>query len=52
MLAHAFLTLETLRTKKTSGWTLPATRRELQYMIFTWTGDCAYCGQQIRPKGS
>jgi len=29
MLAHAFLTLETLRNKKTTGWTLPRTRREI-----------------------
>jgi hypothetical protein len=45
MLAHSFLTLETLRSKKNpSGWTLPRTRREIQYMLFTWTGACAYGG--------
>jgi len=44
MLAYSFLTLETLRSKKTSGWTLPKTRREIQYLLFTWTGKCAYCG--------
>src|SRR5450756_35805 len=43
MLAHAFLTLETFRRKKTSGWTLPQTRREIQYLLITWTGVCAYC---------
>jgi SRSO17 transposase len=47
MLAQAFLTLETLRNKKTSGWTLPRTRREIQYMLFTWTGVCAFCGCAI-----
>ena len=31
MMAHAFLTLETSAVKKTSGWTLPRTRREIQY---------------------
>jgi hypothetical protein len=40
MMAHAFLTLETLREKKTSGWTLPRTRRELQYLLCTCTGEC------------
>ena len=48
MLAHAFLTLEKLRGKKTSGWTLPQTRREIQRVLFTWTGYCAYCGSMIR----
>ena len=52
MLAHAFLTLETLRGKKTFGWTLPRTRREIQYILFTWTGVCAYCGQKIRARGA
>jgi SRSO17 transposase len=33
MLAHAFLTLEMLRSKKTSGWTLPQTRREIQLAL-------------------
>ena len=33
MMAHAFLTLETLRHKKTSGWTLPRTRREIQWLL-------------------
>jgi hypothetical protein len=41
IMAHAFLTLETLRRKKTSGWTLPQTRREIQYLLITWTGVCA-----------
>jgi SRSO17 transposase len=50
MMAHAFLTLETLRRKKTSGWTLPRTRREIQYLLITWTGFCVYCGCKI--KGS
>ncbi len=44
MLAHAFLTLERLRSKK-SFWVDPArTRREIQRLLFTWTGECAYCG--------
>jgi len=47
MLAHAFLTLETLRRKKTSGWTLPRTRREIQYLPITWTGFCVSCGSKI-----
>ena len=52
-LAHAFLTLETLRRKKTSGWTLPQTRRELQYLLLSWTGVCAYCRVTIpRFRGS
>ena len=33
--------------KKTSGWTLPQTRREIQRLLFTWTGECAYCGSVI-----
>ena len=53
MMAHAFLTLETLRRKKTSGWTLPQTRREIQYLLITWTGVCAYCKAKIkRARGS
>jgi hypothetical protein len=45
------LTLETLRRKKTSGWTLPRTRREIQYLLITWTGFCVYCGCNIeRPR--
>jgi hypothetical protein len=48
MLAHPFLTLENLRSKKTSGWTLPQTCREIQRLLFTWTGYCAYCGSRIR----
>src|SRR6266700_1117621 len=48
MMAHAFLTLETLRRKKTSGWTLPQTRREIQYLLITWTGVCAYCKAKIK----
>jgi hypothetical protein len=42
MMAHAFLTRETLRRKKTSGWTLPRTRREIQYLLITWNGFCVY----------
>jgi hypothetical protein len=38
--------------KKTSGWTLPPTRREIQYLLFTWTGFCAYCGAEARPARS
>ncbi len=48
MLAHSFLTLETLRNKKTSGWTLPRTRREIQRLLCTWTGSCCYCGSLVR----
>jgi len=48
MVAHAFLTLETLRIKKTSGRALPRTRREIQYILFTWTGVCANCGAKAR----
>jgi SRSO17 transposase len=50
MLAHAFLTLERLRSKKTSGWTRPQTRREIQRLLFTWTGHCAYCGGMFRKR--
>jgi len=51
MMAHAFLTLETLRRKKTSGWTLPQTRREIQYLLITWSGFCVSCGSKIqRPR--
>ena len=47
------VTLETLRRKKTSGWTLPQTRREIQYLLITWTGVCAYCKAKIkRARGS
>ena len=52
MMAYAFLTLETLRSKKTSGWTLPRTRRELQYLLCTWTGVCCYCGQQAGKRSN
>ena len=47
MLGYASLALETLRSKKNSEWTLPRARREIQYLLFTWTGACAYCGQEI-----
>jgi hypothetical protein len=50
MVVHAFLTLETLRGKKTSWWTLPRTQREIQYILFTWSGVCAYHGATA--KGS
>jgi hypothetical protein len=29
---------------RTPGWTLPRMRREIQRLLFTWTGICAYCG--------
>jgi SRSO17 transposase len=48
MLAHGFLTLETLRNKKTSGWTLPRTRREIQRLLCTRTGSCCYCNKPVR----
>jgi SRSO17 transposase len=47
MLAQAFLTLETLRNKKTSAWSLPRTRREIQYLLFTWTGVCMFCDSSV-----
>ena len=47
MLAHAFLRLERMRGGKQSRWTLPHTRRELQWLLCTWTGLCCYCGAQI-----
>ena len=47
-----FVRVEALRSgnevKKTSEWTLPRTRREIQYILFTWTGVCAYCGATAR----
>jgi SRSO17 transposase len=53
MLAHAFLTLETRRRKTTRGGPCPQTRRELQYLLCTWTGICAYCRATIpRSRGS
>jgi len=48
MLAHSFLTVETLRNKKTSGWTLPRTHREIQRLLCTWTGSCCHCGEPTR----
>ena len=51
MLARAFEP-ERSEVKKTSGWTLPRTRREIQYLLFTWTGFCAYCGAKAKgPRG-
>jgi hypothetical protein len=39
--------------KKPFGWTLPQTRREIQYLLITWTGVCAYCKAKIkRARGS
>src|SRR5450759_2550752 len=52
MVAHAFLTLKPYELKNTSGWTLPRTRREIQYILFTWTGVCAYCGAKARNSRS
>ncbi len=43
MLAHAFLRLERGHGEK-AGWTLPQTRREIQRLLCTWTGECCYCG--------
>jgi hypothetical protein len=35
----------------TSGWTLPRTRCEIRYVLFTWAGFCAYCGAKAkRPR--
>jgi SRSO17 transposase len=47
MLGHAFLRLEQARPGKQSGWTLPHMRREVQWLLCTWTGVCCYCGAQI-----
>ena len=53
MMAQAFLTLETLRRKKNFWVDLPQTRREIQYLLITWTGVCAYCKAKIkRARGS
>lgn len=35
--------------KRTPGWTLPQTRREIQYLLITWTGVCGYCKTKIKP---
>jgi len=29
---------------------LPQTRREIQRLLFTWTGECAYCGSIINKR--
>jgi SRSO17 transposase len=47
MLAHAFLRLEQRRRRKSSRWTLPQTRYEVQWLLCTWTGVCCYCGAQV-----
>jgi SRSO17 transposase len=47
MLAHAFLRLEQRRGGKQSRWTLPQARREVQWLLCTWTGVCCYCGAQV-----
>lgn len=44
MLAHAFLRLEQKRGGKKVKWTLPQTRREIQRLLCTWTGECCFCG--------
>jgi hypothetical protein len=46
-LAHFFLTMETLRGKNTSGWTLSRTRRQIQWLPFTSTGARAYRGAAV-----
>jgi SRSO17 transposase len=51
MLAHAFLRLEQARSGKQSYWTLPQTRREVQWLLCTWTGVCCYCGAQVMAGG-
>src|SRR5713101_9405299 len=46
-------TLRNSSAKKNFGWTLPQTRREIQYLLITRTGVCAYCKAKIkRPRGS
>lgn len=44
MLAHAFLRLEQKRRGKKVKWTLPETRRKIQRLLCTWTGECCFCG--------
>ena len=51
MMAFAFLDLERLRAKKTSGLPspLPAIRRDLRRMLALWTGTCRWCGSPSLP---
>jgi len=37
MIAFGFLVVEMLRGKKTSGWTRPRVRKEMQVLLNTWT---------------
>jgi len=48
MLAHAFLRLEqSKRRGRRIPWTLPQARREIQWLLCTWTGACCYCGARV-----
>jgi len=42
-LAYAFLMLERMGNKKTSGLTLPAVRRLIQKWLMLYTGICPTC---------
>ena len=48
MMAQAFLTVETLRNKKTSGRTLPRTRREIQCVPLCGAGNPEGRGRNSR----
>ncbi len=43
MIAFDFLVTETVRGKKTLGWTLPQLRREIQLMLIHLLGFCPLC---------
>jgi SRSO17 transposase len=43
LIAFDFLVLEMLRSKKTSGWTLPQIRRMLQRILVEGLGFCPLC---------
>jgi len=45
--AHSFLTWKLCAVKKTLGGPCQGLRREIQYLLFTWTGNCAYCGVAV-----
>jgi SRSO17 transposase len=43
LVALAFLVLEMLRNKKTTGWTLPKTRQAVQAWLIRTLGHCPMC---------
>ncbi len=47
MIAFNFLVLEGFRSKKTSGWTLPRAKRELQRLLIMKLGFCPCCKRPI-----